>query len=435
MMKAAVAGILFCAVAVAASNCREAPADDVEITVSAIGGGSGNQVTSFVRGYTRVLGEHAAVFRYQNGAVMRVTGTPFNRATTLGGNVAPNAAPWGYIRHDNVEAITYVAADRHVHQITTSNAGSAGASGGGTLTDTDFFVQTGGVAPLAAPAPVNGVVPDAIGFKRPDGKDAVVYRSETNHVWMVSSDPGAPQWLAFDLTALTGAPLTANNGGPYPYVRTDNWITIVYIGSDNHIHELANPGAPGPEVGWIDADLSVVTGDLATPNSALWGWKRSDGWNQILFISTDRQLHEFFFHPSHGWGAGLLPAVSPVTGFSRRASGYIRNDGVNAVVYMGSNASVVHELKLKSDGSGWTDVSLPSNDTTNPQGQPFAHLAPAAANGGTSGTTGSGGHAGTGSVIGNRNSVLFEGNLDGLTHGYELGQASSVGAWTLDNIF
>ena len=75
---------------------------------------------------------------------------------------------------------------------------------------------------------------------------------------------------------------------------------------------------------------------------------------------------------------------------------------------------------------------------TNPQGQPFGHLAPGGSVGGMSGTMGtagtSGGTAGTSGALGNRNSVLFEGNLDGLTHGYELGQASGASGWTLDNI-
>jgi len=244
-----------------------------------------------------------------------------------------------------------------------------------------------------------------------DIKTIIIYRSQNNHVWEILSASGTMTWSALDLTVSSGATRSANRGSAFPYVRADGWITIVYIGNDDHIHELATLGGAsnGGHGTWSDGDLSAITGNqFVVPSSDPWGYKRSDGYNTVIFIGTDGLMHEFALPPGGTWGGATLPAVQPAAGPALRPSGYIRGDGVNAVVYLDVN-HVLHELKLVA--GGWGDVVLPVPPDVVPLGQMFGHVAPSA-----------------------RSSVLFLGLKAGASHGYEIAQTGS-GPWTMDFIY
>ena len=338
---------------------------------------------------------HAAVYRADpGGAIHRLIYTPLGNPTSLGGNLAPGSAPWGYLRADGVAAVLYIDVNRHVHEITPVSSPF-----NTVFTDLDYNASPLS-APLAAAAPVNGPVPDVIGYVRSDGRSAVVYRDTNNHVIEILRNSGGPGWSVSDLTMTSGAQVTATKGSAFPYVRSDGYNTIVYIASDNHIHELANLGS------WYgDGDLSAATGDTLPPATDPWGYVRSDNYNCVVYVSSDGRMHELALYPGGYWGAGYLPAVSPQVGRSMRPSGYVRNDGVNAVVYVGLDGeSNVHELVLLS--SGWSDSVLATPSVV-PASQLFGHRA-----------------------TGNRNSILFRGTNEGDVHAYELSMPAG-GAWSL----
>ncbi len=400
MTRPSIAVVFSFAVTWAALSCENVSENDIEIRTSALGGAEANAVTSPVRGFFRTTGLHGAVYQTVVNAVRMGSGTPLSNFGSIPAAAATleNSAPWGYLQHDGKEAVTYVAFDRHVHQVNTGGTG-----GGSGPADRDLSAAPVNAPPAAAPMP--GTVRDVIGFIRPDGKSAVVYRGEDDHVWEVVSEPGTSSWSALDLTSSSAAQVTANKGGPFPYVRSDGYITIVYIGSDNHIHELATLGTPGSGHGvWGDGDLSAATGNLVVPTTDPWGYKRSDNYNSVVFIGADAKMHELALLPGFAWGAHLLPAVQPSGGLNRRPSAFVGPDGFSHVVYV-SGITSARELTLI--GGSWVESSIPLPPGVTVKGPVFGHLAP-----------------------GDRESVLFRGLKNGVSHGYELGRLFFGGTWT-----
>jgi hypothetical protein len=251
-----------------------------------------------------------------------------------------------------VDAVLSVDINRHVHEFTSS---------GSTFGDLDYNASPIS-APLAAPGPINGDVPDVIGYVRADSVSAVIYRSEADHVIEIAKE--ITGWVVTDLTSASGTFATVGRGGPFPYVRTDGYSTAVYVAMDNHIHELAKKGSAQ----WFDGDLSVASGDTGSPGTDPWAYQRSDGFNSVLYTSIDGHLHEIAFHAGGSWGSYILPAVGP----SFRPSGYVRGDGISTVVYVSANNSV-HELALV--GGAWSDANLPIGGVL-PVGQVFGHKPP-----------------------------------------------------------
>jgi hypothetical protein len=228
-----------------------------------------------------------------------------------------------------------------------------------------------------------------IGYVRSDNQSAVVYRSETDHIIELRSNfGGQPQWLVTDLTVTSGAAVTASQGSPFPYLRSDFVNTIVYLASDDHIHELSSLGNGT----WFDSDLFAAAGATATPTTEPWGYKRSDGVNSVVFVDSASKVRELTLSGGY-WTLYTLPSAFAMSGPFARPSGYVRPGPVNAVVYQALGGTV-HELSLS--GGAWTDAVLPTPGIT-ARGQLFGHAAP-----------------------GNRSSVLFSGQMMGTYHRYEL---------------
>jgi hypothetical protein len=309
--------------------------------------------------------------------------------------VLQDSAPWGYLRADGVDAVLYVDGNRRVHEITRVGA---------TSIDLDYGIAPIN-APMAAGGQFNGPVPDVIGYVRADNRSAVVYRDTNSHVIEILHNPGGnPSWVVYDLTSLSGAQVVVAKGSAFPYARSDGYNTIVYAANDAQIHELAAFNTTGPGSGaWGDYSLSVVTGTFTGPSSDPWGYRRSDGWNCVVYIGDDNKLHELAFYPGSGWSHGILPAVSPWSGLHRRPSGYIRGDGLNAVVYLGTDG-LIHELLLSG---GWTDSILPMPNSIVQVSQLFGHRA-----------------------SGSRSSVLFRALDLGDWKGFELSKPLA-GSWGL----
>ena len=386
-------------VAATGAGCMSGGTGDVEETGSALTGFGGIGSTGAggtkandkpaVRGFTLADGTHEAVFRVRGSSTLsKATGTPFGTPVSVSGSAQIGSNPWGYKRHDGPDTIVYLDQNSHVHEVGTA--------------DIDFAMSFGINAPLAATAPWDGSgpVPDLIGYLRGDNQSsALVYRSRENHVIEIRSNFSAqPPWLVTDLTNVSGANVTAPIGSAFPFVQSDGWNTILYFASDSHIHQLANNGSSQ----WYDNDVYVMSGETVAPSSDPWGYKRSDGWNAVVFVGADSKIHELA-NDTLRWYRGILPSIQAVGGLYARPSGYIRADNVNAVVYTGGD-NAIHELSLSS---GWIDSVLPTPNARS-SGQLFGHLAP-----------------------GNRSSVLFQGGDQfGANHRYEL-SLQVGGQWVL----
>ena len=290
---------------------------------------------------------------------------------------------------------------------TSSRSTSAdGGTGGGELfVDLDFSAAPIG-APLAAPAPTNGPMPDVIPYLRTDGKSAVVYKSQLNQVIEIRRDPtGGGGWTVLNLSDAVGARVSVGKGSPFPFVRLDHWNVVVYVGSDSHIHHLVSAGGAS---GWSDGDLSNQTGDLVVPASDPWPVSRSDQQNCILFVGTDRLMYQLAFTPNGAWWSSTLPAVSPLATLDGRPSAYVHADGVNAIAYR-TDSNEVHELRVEDNA--WVDAVLPVPSGVTPQGTVFGHK---------------------GSQP--RDSIPFRGvSANGTQHGYDLSKMSTS-PWTADII-
>src|SRR5262249_22829178 len=151
-------------------------------------------------------------------------------------------------------------------------------------------------------------------------------------------------WVAFDHTANLMGATPVLKGGAFPYVRSDHKNAIVYIGTNSHIHEIVSNF---PTL--VDTDLYATgnSDETVAPSSEIWGYKRFDGVNAIVFVGTDGNLHELSLnigvpcaHLHTPWCDGTPTASQPTSGISQRPSGYVRADNGNAVVYLSNNGNV-----------------------------------------------------------------------------------------------
>jgi hypothetical protein len=365
MAKRSSSGVVGVALIVSAAGCGAVEGGDVEQRAAALGGSGGEQCTAVgnptedehspwyqgLQGFIDSGGNRVAVARgFQDANIVVLSGTPINHAEYLGANVAPYMTPAGYRRHDGLSAYMYLDPDGHLHE----HVGSQ---------DTDFATTFGINAPIGdVPTCFDCASQDITGYVRSDNQSAVVYVSRDHHAIEVRSNfSGWPPWVATDLTIAAHARVNVGlASNVVPYVRSDGWNSLVYVGNDSHVHELATLGN-----GWGDWDLSAATGDVTIPiMSNIWGYQRSDGWNSVLYVGYhgqgDLRVHELAYYPGGSWGTWILPSVSALGGSDNRATGYVRADGVNAVVYNSWTPAGYQAHELELVGGAWVDVALPS---------------------------------------------------------------------------
>jgi hypothetical protein len=332
-------------------------------------------VASPVTGHTALDGRHAMNFRLSGleGYLEEAwSAAPFGPWGLSAYRVSPYSAPWGLTRSDGFEVIAFPNPDRRVIEAVIKPQP-------GTF-DVDF-TQGSNAPRVAVDSPRDD---DVIPYVRSDGGQGLVYPGGyPAHVIEIDTtfigDPYSsytPVTVAtvHDLTSESRATVTVKTGTPFPYVRSDGLNAIVYIGSDNHIHELTN--APHSST-WYDGDLTAASGDWSRPASWLWAYKRSDNVNAVVFINDIGNLREMSLTPgtpcsaTHSWCTHPLPAVAPTA--TLRPSGYVRGDSLNTVIYV-SNSNSIHELALLS--GVWHDGPLPMPPNITQISEPFAHQPP-----------------------------------------------------------
>jgi hypothetical protein len=286
-------------------------------------------------------------------------------------------------------AVVYVTDDGHIHEIALK----------GTWQDRDLTAAAG------APVSYSGIS-QPMAYRRSDGVPMVVYRGTDDHILSLylellrQGNDWQEVWHWADLSAITGSPAAASD--PTGYVRSDGISTVVYTGSDGHIHDLRL------ETGWIWADLTAIAsapaasggrpiayvrGDgintivykgvpaqggyiyelrlddgwkwtnLSTlsgaplPMSELSAYVRSDGISTINYAGYDGHVHDIRLETDWIWAD--LTAISGAPGTGYRPYGYVRSDGINAIVYATSGTDAGHIYELRLD-SGWQYYELTS---------------------------------------------------------------------------
>jgi len=192
---------------------------------------------------------------------------------------------------------------------------------------------------------------------------AVVYATGDGHIHEIALKH---TWQHRDLTAASGAPLTdANFSQPMAFRRSDGVSMVVYRGTDKHVHsiylEIRRQGNTWQEI-WHWADLSAITGSPPAASDPF-GYVRSDGISAVLYTGTDGHIHELWLSGVWSWAdltaiSGAPAVISGWLADGARPIGYVRADGINAVVYVGvaAQGGRIYELRL-DDGWKWADLT------------------------------------------------------------------------------
>ena len=188
-----------------------------------------------------------------------------------------NAA--GYVRPDHVTSVIFVDVERSFQ----NNKGirELALASNGNWTSTNLFNS-----PLT-PHPISFRCP--VGFVRGDGKASVLYVGFDEGIHELAFVVGS--WIATALSDAANAPkFTTKFGSPAGYVRDDGVTAVVYLGNDDHIHELTLIDGH-----WLHSDLSVAA-------SAAFGipfaYVRSDGVSSIVYVASDKHIHELALLPA-----------------------------------------------------------------------------------------------------------------------------------------
>jgi len=186
-------------------------------------------------------------------------------------------------------------------------------------------------------------------YVRSDGITAFM-TADLNHHIIEWADVGG-SWQSADMTSLYGAPTLSSPFGPEVYVRSDNYNSVIHGG-------LANPElAYHPGSSWLVGSLSS-----RSPN-AVSGYVRSDGVNAVVFNDYDSTLRKHVVREVSLTGSGwqLKDLTSDAGGHEPVLSGapmaYKRSDNYNAVVYEGSDGRV-YELFKSASATHWQEGDI-----------------------------------------------------------------------------
>jgi hypothetical protein len=244
-------------------------------------------------------------------------------------------------------------------------------------------------APPAFPA-----ASDPFAYVTPDKVPRVIYWGSADyHIHELRLQPGEG-WIQADLSAIvTNAPPAFPAASkPFAYVTPDNVARVVYLGTDDHIHELRL--SPGRGQGWIQADLSAVVTNAppAFPAASVpFAYLSPDKVARVVYRGTDNHIHELRLQPGQGpvWGQGQGWIQADLSAIVTNAPSafpavddpfaYVTPDNVARVVYRGTDGHI-HELRLQA-GQGWIQADLSVAVINAPPafpaaGDPFAYVTP-----------------------------------------------------------
>jgi hypothetical protein len=166
----------------------------------------------------------------------------------------------------------------------------------------------------------------------------------------------APPWSCADLSALTGAPRSYY---PDPWVRGDGVSSILSYADGGRIRELTLEHGH-----WRSHDLLDAAGGNPPTGIEPRGYVRSDGISAVVYHTggseAPGEIHELTLEGNQWVYNNLFDqehtqgAASP-QGLAQ-IQGYVRADGVSTVIYAGRDGHI-HELALEG-GTDWYHYDL-----------------------------------------------------------------------------
>ena len=247
-----------------------------------------------------------------------------NDLTALAG--APAAAPGSAIDgyetvFNQQQHINYLDANGHVHELVYM----------GSWKHNDLTAITG------APAAASGSALD--GYETTfNQQQHINYTDANGHVHELVYDNA---WHHNDLTALAGAPPAARGAAMDSYETTfNNQQHVNYLGTDNHIHELAYIGS------WKHNDLTALAGaPAAVPGSAIDGYSTTfNNQQHVNYLDGAGHVHELYYISS--WKHNDLtqltnaPAAAPGSSIDGYQTAFNNQQHIN---FVGAD-NHIHEL-------------------------------------------------------------------------------------------
>ena len=193
-----------------------------------------------------------------------------------------------------------------------------------------------------------------------DTADHVIYRGIDNHVYELRFDGS---WHVADLAAVSvnGAPDAASDPSAYTF-DVDRSEHAVYLGFDQHIHELWNSGQ------WHHNDLTLAA-NAPLAGGAPFGYSWPENQSQhVVYRGTDGHIHELWATTS--WHHNDLTGQTGAPPPAGEAMGYPDSaDGTEHVVYRTKDGHI-HELYY-DDSWHHNDLTQQTPGTQLAVGDPF----------------------------------------------------------------
>jgi uncharacterized protein with PIN domain len=206
-------------------------------------------------------------------------------------------------------------------------------------------------------APVAAGRPDAYAWEK-DGTQHIVYRGTDNQIheiWSRRTVLNTKWAYGGALSSTVGAP--AANSDPSGYVwESDGSQHIVYLGTDNQIHEIfqKDKGLMGKKWEHGGAITSAAGAPAAAGKPYAYAWE-SDKSQHIIYRGTDNNIHELWFEhgtfTSGSWkyGGAINAKVSAPAAAGDPIGFAWEHDKTQHIVYLGVDGQI-HELFFRD---GW----------------------------------------------------------------------------------
>jgi hypothetical protein len=255
-------------------------------------------------------------------------------------NAAVGSALAGFILGSS-QHVFYQGADRHLYELWWDPAGGWRAA--------DLMTATAGDTP-------NPAVGSALAGYVRRSVQHVFYLDEDGHVHELRWDPSG-MWRQTDLmtAAARGAPNAAVGSALIGY-PLGNSPHAFYVGTDGHVHELWWD----PRSGWRPTDLMTAMDERApgaAVGGALAGYPLDSG-QHVLYVGTDNHVHDLWWDAAGGWRPTDLMAAAggaPNAALGSVLAGYPLGHSQH-VFYVGAD-SHVYEL-WRDRASGWHPTDL-----------------------------------------------------------------------------
>ena len=236
---------------------------------------------------------------------MFLYGTPYVNAQNRGSAVATYLLPTG------VQAVVYIDKQQHIDQVFYQ-------TGAWQVNDLTAATQTP-VAVWGSPLAT---------YVLPNGVQAVAYIDINRHVDQLFFQQN--QWLWNDLTAATGAPLTAFGSALATYVLPNGVQAIAYIDLNHHVDQVFYQQSQ-----WLCNDLTLATGaPLGVTQTSLATYVLPNAVQAIAYIDRTQHVDQVFYQNSQ-WLVNDLTAIvnAPIAALGSSLATYVLPDAVQSVVF------------------------------------------------------------------------------------------------------